>query len=125
MKHMPARFSRRWWKLWRSGAIDRKQVFFDELAKRLAAAMITNADYFDGTLETPDAVRTGRRLEHYSRGFLDMSAYVRQQLQLNRDHYQPLYDECMVQLTGKPAWQADEEWKGLSGLSGYRGEGRC
>jgi hypothetical protein len=25
---MPAMFSRKWWKLWRSGAIDREQVFF-------------------------------------------------------------------------------------------------
>lgn len=104
MSAQPERFTRRWWRQWHSGAIERSGVFFRRLAEELLERRKLNDDYYD---EDVDAVRVGGRLQHWTRGFLDLTAVVAQGLRLSQDEY----DRFVTQLIGKTAHEANEVWR--------------
>jgi len=104
MQQMPPEFSRKWWRLWYSGAIDREKVFFKILARELIVRKTTCPLYY---MENEDDVFHGRRLSDWTRGFLDLSAVVRQDLNLPWGKY----EACMTKLLGKTASEADKIWR--------------
>lgn len=94
MRQMPDQSSRRWWRLWRSGAFARDRVFFRLLAERLEEAKQTHPWYFER--DDPGKVRRGERLATHTRGIHDMAAYVAQNLNLPRK----VYERCTAALFG-------------------------
>lgn len=103
MRVHPERFTRKWWLQWHSGAIERSGVFFGRLADELLERRKLSAEYYD---EDVAAVRAGNRLQHWTRGFLDLTAVVAHDLRLSLDEY----DLFVTQLVGKPASEADKVW---------------
>lgn len=104
MKSFPKEFSRVWWRLWFSGAIDKRPVYFRHLADQLQARRRNDDGYY---IEDPDAVRTGARLPKWTRGFLDLMAVVAGELLLPQKDY----DVFATELIGKTAHEADQIWQ--------------
>lgn len=84
--------------------MDREKVFFRILARELLVRKSTGTEYY---LENEDDVAHGRRLEKWTRGFLDLMAVVRQDLGLPWD----VYESCAIKLLGKTASEADKVWR--------------
>ena len=113
---MPKRFSRRWWKLWYSGAIDREKTFLSYLADELEANLdLTHtrnmAWLFEG-IESA-AVRRGELLscaDAVPRAFLDLGARCAQDLHLHR-FKAPVYDNAFIKLIEKTAVEYDKRWR--------------
>lgn len=119
IREMPERFSRKWWKLWFSGAIPRVPVFLDymadELVKYKARSELSYRDAFGGL--DPEAVRRGGKLRisklpllnTWTRPLLDLGARVNGDLRLTRNT--KIYDEVFRLLIGRTAPEADEAWR--------------
>ena len=103
MKSFPKEFSKAWWRLWFSGAIDKRPVYFRHLADALRVRMV-DTDYY---VEDPNAVRTGARLPKWTRGFLDLMAVVAGELLLPQKDY----DAFATELIGRTANEADQVWQ--------------
>jgi hypothetical protein len=104
VKSFPKEFSKAWWRLWFSGAIDKKPVYFRHLADQLRARRRNDDGYY---IEDPDAVRTGARLPKWTRGFLDLMAAVAGELHLSPKDY----DAFATELIGQTANEADQVWQ--------------
>ena len=105
MKAFPKEFSRVWWRLWFAGAIDKRPVYLRHLADALhARKQNDDGGYY---VEDPDAVRRGDRLPSWSRGFLDLTAVVAQDLRLLKGEQDPF----VIELIGKTAQESDQVWQ--------------
>ena len=104
MRSFPKEFSRVWWRLWYSGAIDKGPVYFRHLADALRARKQTGTDYY---VEDPNAVCRGEQLPNWTRGFLDLTAVVSGDLRLSQKEY----DTFVTKLLGKTASEADKVWQ--------------
>lgn len=104
MKKFPKEFSRVWWRLWFSGAINKGPVYFRILAEQLRIRKQEDDGYYS---EDPDTVRNGARMPSWSRGFLDLTAVVANEFRLSREEY----DAFVIKLIGKTAHEADQVWQ--------------
>jgi len=104
VKSFPKEFSKAWWRLWFSGAIDKRPVYFRHLADQLRARKRNDDGYYT---EDPDMIRRGERLPSWTRGFLDLTAVVAGELRLPLKTYEPF----VVELIGKTANEADQVWQ--------------
>lgn len=104
MRYFPKEFSRVWWRLWFSGAIDKKPVYFRHLAEQLRVRKQNDDGYY---AENPDAIRKGERLPNWTRGFLNLTAVVAGDLLLSQKEH----DAFVVKLIGKTAHEADQVWQ--------------
>jgi len=103
---MPVIWSRRWRKLWFSGAIPYDVVFFNKLADELQrykneGDKSPEQAYFhnNDSMDDVSLVRSGSRLPAFSRGLMDLAARVSQDLRLPWKAYLRLTE----QLFGKPS----------------------
>lgn len=110
---MPQRGTRKWRRLWYSGAIPKDTVFYADLADRLEAAKQQDAYYFG--LDDADAVRRGRRLARWSIGFVDMCAFVASELRLNDRQY----DIFTARLFGKTAREVNDAFRERRPVAGF------
>jgi hypothetical protein len=104
MKLMPAEGSRRWWRLWYSGAIDRKPVFLRRLAVELALRKEKAPYYYS---ESIAEVLCGGPVHGYSRGFIDLLAVVKQALRLRESEYERIGRD----LLGRSPQEAEDWWR--------------
>ena len=104
MKSFPKEFSRVWWLLWFSGAIDKRPVYFRCLADALRARKRNDDGYY---VEDPDMIRKGERLPSWTRSFLDLMAAVAGELHLSPKDY----DTFATELIGQTAREADQVWQ--------------
>lgn len=105
---LPERFTRRWWLLWRSGAIDRRIVFLNVLADEILKYQFgyNGTDVHFLWLEV-DA-------EEIRRGFIcnprfvqlrDLAARIRQDLRIPFKHYERIYEELFKRpLEDRTGW---------------------
>lgn len=104
MRQMPKRFTRRWWTLWRSGAIPRDVVFFDYLAELYQQRkQERGSDYYNGDIES---IRRGKR-QIQCRGLLDLCGVACIKLQLS----EKVYTKLTKQLFGYSAYEVEQAVK--------------
>lgn len=107
VKQMPSRFSRRWWRLWRSGAIAQVPAYLRYLADELQRYWDEDPDGYRLRFNIdPEDVRRGRRLAEAPRVLLDLGARCRQDMQLSHE----ACDEAFHLLIGQTAREADKKW---------------
>lgn len=104
MRYFPKEFSRVWWRLWFSGAINKKPVYFRHLAEQLRVRKQSSDGYY---AEDPNTIRKGARMPCWSRSFLDLTAVVAQELRLSQEEH----DAFVTDLIGKTAHEADQVWQ--------------
>jgi hypothetical protein len=116
---MPSRKTRKWWKLWYSGAIPKDIVFFDELSSLLLKRQKEDEWYYSGI--DPEKVRKGKEIGTVCRGFLDLCAVVAQDLRLTHTECEEYTRRLFGGLTAR---EMDKKWRNLNKRTNQNGNAR-